>query len=380
MSAVAISPHPSYVAGRDSTEGLPLEVLAYVFSYLSCRVAMLSLPYVNRKWHDLVMLGDVPWTISPPKCRKRRQTGDCQKAFGRGNLRLSSFDATPHGKPSLCSVHHAARIGRFERTTIAFVFGSLPPTRFLMQCIESMQKLKRIQMPTRLERPMANGEFLRSQDLYDAIPPTNITHLAVTHVTCILSVCHFTQLTSLLISFGVLDPDQSMNAVESCIQDAVEDANILPRLQHLGLHQHSTPERQIATDTIAELVRMRSRLITLSLTGMFRFKQADVRKLVHPDCGLRSLAIDVGGVRYYDGWVDDILNAPQVSLVVLCRYESGQMYRHEFIHRGMLVGGFERLRDRAVYIEGQNPYIAQPFRRAGMDVVWGLTAGALFAE
>jgi hypothetical protein len=372
MSAVAISPRASYVAGRDGTEGLPLEVLACVFSYLSCRVAILSLPYINRKWNDLVMLGDVPWTISPPKRLRRR---NIHNTLSEWTYRSG---VKPDEQPSLCSVHHAACIVHFERNAIAFEFGSLPPTRFLMQCIESMQKLKRIQMPTRLERSIANREFIRSQDLYDATLPTDITHLAVTHVTCILSVCRFTQLTSLLISFGVLDPDQGMDAVESCLRNAVQDTNVLPRLQHLGLHQHGGPQRQIATDTIAELVKMRSRLITLSLTGMFRFKQADVRKLVHPDCGLRSLAIDVSGVVY--GWVDEILNAPQVSLVVLCRYESGQMYRDEHIHRGMLVGGFERLRDRTVDIEGQDPYIAQPFRRVGMDVVWGLTTGALFAE
>jgi hypothetical protein len=368
MSAVTIRPRPSSViglqelTGRDSTTGLPLEVLAYVFSYLSCKFA-LWLPFVSRKWYDLVILGVVPWTISPLR-------GYELFVYKLGNWARAS-----------CRVYHAACMVHFVRNAIAFEFGSLQTTQFLMQCMESMQKLKRIQMPTKLELTLtlsSQSQFLQRRDLYDA-SPTDITHLAVTHIPCILSVCRFTHLTSLLISFGVLNPDQSMHAVESCIQNAVEDTNVLPRLQHFGLHQFGKPERQIATDTIAELVRMRSRLITLSLTGMFRFKQADVRKLVHPDCGLRSLAINVFDAAA-DEWVNEILNAPQVSLVVLCHYASAQRYRHESIHRVMLLGGFERLRDRTVEIEGQNCYFAQPFRRVGLDVVWGLTTGALFAE
>jgi hypothetical protein len=384
MSCVTLQTAAPKSTGRDTTTGLPLDVLTSVFSYLSPEVEVRSavervqaaLLTVNKKWHGLVTLGNVPWTISPPKSQKR-------SSLGHG---MGAYKCMTEPPPSACIMHRAANIEHFVKNTMAFKFGTHPPSRLLMQSIKSMQRLKRIQMPTCIGEGMGHSDspFHKRPDLYSArciesLAHVDITHLAVSHVPCILSVCRFTHLTSLLISFGILDPAPSMQAVELCIQDAIDDTDVLPRLQHLGLHQ-CRGEGQIATDTIAELLKRRPSLITLSLTGMFRFEQAAVRKLVHPDCGLRSLAVNVNDVDDAGSlsMVNEIMNASQVSLVVLCLYESERLAQS--VLWGMFVVGFEPLRHREVGIEGQGAYIAHPFRRKGVDVVWGLTAGALFAE
>jgi hypothetical protein len=374
------------ICSRDTTRGLPLEVLACVFSYLSAKAAVRSgmeriqavLLNVNRKWQDLVSLGDIPWTISQPNRHDRHSL--------REGMRAYRSITTAH--PSVCIVHRAACIVNFVGNAIAFKFGSLPPTRLLMECIQSMQKLKRIQMPTCIGEgtDFPDGTFrldLYSDQCLESLAHTDITHLAVTHIPCILSVYRFPHLTSLLISFGILDPTKSMYAVELWILTVVNDFNVLPMLQHLGLHQYANcPLRAggISVDTIAGLLKRMPGLITLSLTGMFHFEQADVRKLLHPDCGLRSLAVNVNDADDAGSlsMVNEIMNASQVSLVVLCLDNSERLAQS--ILWGMFVAGFEPLRHRKVGIEGQGPYIAHPFRRVGMDVVWGLTAGALFAE
>jgi hypothetical protein len=230
------------------------------------------------------------------------------------------------------------------------------------------------------------SQFHQRPDLYTPkcveylILHAEITHLAVTHIPCILSACCFPHLTSLLISFGILDPIPSMHAVELCIETIVKDINVLPKLQHLGLHHYANPThpRGVAVDTIVEMLKRRSSLITLSLTGMFYPEPADIRKLVHPDCGLKSLAVNVDDSDDASIWANELLNAPQISLLVLCLYESDRLSKS--VLWAMFVAGFEPLRERNVEIEGQAPYIAHPFRRVGVDVVWGLTAGALFAE
>jgi hypothetical protein len=354
---------------------LPLEVLASVFSYLFPKVA-LRLMIVDRKWHDLVIKGRVPWTISPPF---RTQNGT---DYGLGMWAYQH----PIIRPS-CMVHQASGTGYLASNAVAFKFGPLPPTRLLMQTIQSMQKLKRIQMPTCIGERMGDSYsgFYQSPDLYSekcvesVTSHADITHLAVTHLPCILSVCSFTHLTSLLISFGILDPIPSTHAVELFIQNVVEDINVLPQLQHLGLNQYTNPYGTgIAIDTIVELLQRRSGLITLSLTGMFDPEPEEIRKLLHPHCGLKSIAINADLPNDDEPWpVNEILNVSQVSLVVLCLYESRRLSKS--VLWAMFVAGFEPLKGRKVEIDGQLPYIAHPFRRVGVDVVWGLTAGALFA-
>jgi hypothetical protein len=363
---------------RCSTTILPLEVLASVFSYLFPRVAR-RLILVNRKWHDLVILGDVPWTISPPF---RIRDGFNYR------MGMRPYEHRPIPHPNACMVHQASRIAHFASNAIAFKFGPLPPTRLLMQSMQSMRKLKRIQMPTCIGERMgdAHSQFIQRPDLYSAecvesvISHADITHLAVTHLPCILSVCSFPHLTSLLISFGILDPIPCMRAVDLFMTTVVEDINVLPQLQHLGLH-HSANQlhpdfRCIAIDTIVELLKKRPDLITLSLTGeSFVIEPAEIEKLVRPHCGLRSLCITVDQPDDAPWPVSEILKASQVNLIVLCDHRLSKP-----ILWAMFVAGFEPLRERKVEIDGQYPYTAHPFRRVGVDVVWGLTAGALFAE
>ena len=360
---------------------LPLDVLGFVFSYLSPQVAV-TMRSVNRKLNGVVTLHNVPWTI----------VTDGFTGLGAIYFPILSIFSfvfpnemfrIPPLRPARPVKGQSMNDTNFVSNAIAFRFGQSPPTKFLMECIERMQKLKRIQMPTNIGRKITEqtldsekfvGSLYSAQCVARLIATrhcSDITHLAVTHVPCILSVCRFPFLTSLLISFGIMNGNDSMVAVNDFISTLSDALPIcMPHLQHLGLHDYLNWQT-LNVDTVVSILENRPNLITLSLTGM-GIELSDITKLTHPVCGLRSLAFQ------YDGGFDVtevITVASSVSLLVLC------IPSHHKEYLTSDVAGFEPLRVRKVSISGQFTYEAYPFRRLGaVDIVWGLTGGALFAE
>jgi hypothetical protein len=372
-------PRPIVTDQHNLPSKFPLDVLASVFSYLSPQVAV-QMRKVNRKWNGVVTLQCVPWTIVTDGF-----TGVCPNFTNFIDGLPTEMFRTPSGSVGGQSIKET----NFVTDAIAFRFGFSPPTKLLMECIERMQKLERIQMPTNIggvtSHPFEHDEGLYGGQCIERLIAsrrcTDITHLAVTHVPCILSVCRFRLLTSLLISFGIMNAGQSIVAVQSIIQTVSEDALVLPHLQHLGLHDYLNFNGPLAVDTIVSMLEKRPTLITLSLTGM-SFRPSDIKKLTHPMCGLRYLAFDaacmVGGVDVEFDVSEILLDGSPISLLVLCLWPITPVIRG-FLTSG--VYGFEPLRVRHVDIAGQYAYYAYPFRRLGaVDVVWGLTGGALFSE
>jgi hypothetical protein len=357
------------------TIGLPLDVLACIFSYMPPMLAA-RMQMVNRQWQGVVTLHRVPWTIGP-----HGFLDSGLRVQNRRGLRVTRSVKRPSIKNT-----------NFVSNAIAFRFGWTPPTQLLTECIELMPKLKRIQMPTcigkKLAAPMGSGLHLYEDCVYRMATAhsKNLTHLAITHVPCVVSVRRFPYLTSLLISFGILHPIPSVVAVEALLRTLAEDITILPDLEHLGLH-HYANRSDICVDILVGLLEERPKLTTLSLTGLFNTTPVGIRKLLHPESGLRSLAINVpdgDGCGFHgdgDPWhLGELLNASHVSLLVLCLPGSAALLPKGFLW-AMFVAGFEPIRARHVRIEGQKAYDAHPFRRSGVgDIVWGLTGGALFAE
>ena len=352
---------------------LPLDVLACIFSYIPPLLAA-QMQRVNRKWYGVVTLHNVPWTIGPH--------GFLDTGFRIQNRRGLRVTRSVN-RPSIKNTN-------FVSNAIAFRFGWTTPTKLLTECIELIPRLKRIQMPTCIGKkpavPIRSGLHLYEDCVYLVATAhgKHLTHLAITHVPCIQSVHRFPYLTSLLISFGILHPIPSVVAVEALLRIVAEDVAVLPGLQHLGLH-HYAKRSDVCLDVLVVLLEERPSLTTLSLTGTFNTTPLGIRKLLHPVCGLRSLAINVpsdGG----DAWhIGELLNAsPRVSLLVFCipvnctppglRLSTSCLW-------AMFLAGFEPIRERLIRIEGQKAYDAHPFRRSGaVDVVWGLTGGARFAE
>jgi hypothetical protein len=349
----------------DGQEKTPLafDILALVFTYLSPQVAV-RLQSVSKKWHAIQTLHLVPWTIGPHAILELPQ----------------SFPRRPSANDKATMLTSG-----FTKNAIAFSFGSAAPTPILMQCIELMPKLKRLQMPTCTDGRRVFKDILFAhryvERLVSARGP-DITHLAVSLRPCINAIGRFPHLTSLLVSFGIATPVATLVAVESFLRTIAVDPNVVPDLQHLGLH-HCSKISDISVGRVVALLEERPALTTLSLTGMFYITHDEIRKLLHPACGLRSLAVNVpqddDGVSWY---INEILDRSKVSLLVLCLPESGySRLLPKCLLWAMFVAGFEPLRARNVRIDGQRSYEAHPFRRlaATEDVVWGLTGGSIFA-
>jgi hypothetical protein len=393
---------------QDDSMGFPLDVLASVFSYLSPQVAV-QLRRVNKKWNGVVTLHAVPWTIVTDGF-----TGlSARSAYSNNYGNHLPEEMLRKPGPVRSTKGKSIKETNFVSNATEFRFGLSPPTKLLMECLERMQKLKRIQMPTNIgeniddtvSHSFRNGPYGKRcvEHLIATRHCSDITHLAITHIPCILSVYRFPHLTSLLVSFGVLNYEQCFDAVGSFIHTVSDNTHILPHLKHLGLHQYPQGDlwaydvryvdKRFDIDDIATMLEKRPNLTTLSLTGM-NFQPWMIKKLTHPKCGLRSLAFDANeilGDRYQDPAKRDwtaastiLLDGSSISLLVFC---FGISFLTRLLGHGRLacgspgVPGFEPLRVRDVNIAGQKAYCGYPFRRLGaVDVVWGLTGGALFAE
>jgi hypothetical protein len=344
--------------GDDAIQ-LSLDVLGLIFSYLSPQAAA-QLQRVDRKWHGVQTLHSVQWTIGP-----------------------HAFLDQPYGRFSFTNANRMSLLNSgFVSNATAFQFGAAAPTPILMLCIEVMPSLKRIQMPTSTDVGRGVDENVRGHVFAErliAAHATDITHLAVSLRPCINSVFRFPNITSLLVSYGSTTPLATLVAVESLIRLMVDDIRTLPMIQHLGLH-HAAKISGINVNRIVALLEERSSLITLSLTGMFYIQADEIRRLLHPACGLRSLAVHVPHIDGGDSWnVDGILAQSNVSLLVLCLPGVGKLLSKSLLW-ALFVAGFKPLRARNVNIDGQRSYDAHPFKRSGaVDVVWGLTGGSIFA-
>jgi hypothetical protein len=340
---------------------LAFDILALVFTYLSPQVAA-RLQGVSRKWHALQTLHVVPWTIGP-------------HAFLQLPRSYARIRPTAKDKVSILT-------SGFTKNAISFCFGSAAPTPMLMQCIELMPELQRLQMPTYTDAFRDTMFAHRYVEQLVLARGLDITHLAVSLRPCISAIRRFPRVTSLLVSFGIAAPVATLITVESFIRTVAVDPNVLPNLQHLGLH-HCSKISDISVKHVVTLLQDRPALITLSLTGMFYITPDEIRGLLHPACGLRSLAINVplddDGVSWQ---IDEILYGSRVSLLVLCLPDAGDStLLPKSLLWTMFVAGFKPLRARNVRIDGQRSYEAHPFRRLAAvdDVVWGLTGGSIFA-
>jgi hypothetical protein len=377
--------------------GLPLEVLALVFSYLSPQVAA-GMRSVNRKLNGVVSLHSVPWTIVTDGFKGLGQIDFLDVNYWKSVAAVADeMCRRPSGRPALSVKGQSIKETNFASNGIAFCFGYSPPTKFLMECIERMQKLKRIQMPSNIGGKITDGESQSfDNSLYDGQCVarliatrhcSDITHLVVTHVPCIQSVCRFPYLTSLLINFGMLNFERSHVAVKDFLLTVSEDILVLPHLKHLGLHDfmQSSVEEIFDVPTVVGMLESRPNLITLSLTGMV-LELSDLIDLIHPKCGLRSLAFMASHFELYEMILDEenfVDHRPSsVSLFVLCTTEPPKPSLTSML--GCKLPGdldLEALRVRNVKIAGQLAYDAYPLRRLGVeDIEWGLTGGALFAE
>jgi hypothetical protein len=339
---------------------LPLEVLGLVFSYLSPQAAT-RIQGVNRRWHGVQTLHTVPWTIGP---------------HGFLDMPFTRFKTTTRSAKLLMLN------SGFARNAIAFRFGSMPFTTAMMYCVETMSKLKRIQMPNNAEgKRGVDGEIVGYQyymEKFIVARGKDITHLAVTLRSSILTVSRFPNLTSLLVGYGGMS---SFVLMDVLIQDLTEDVTMLPQLMNLGLH-HTGRVGALSVNRVVGLVEGRSNLTTLSLTGLYHIKRGEIRKLLHPACGLRSVAVHVP--RDDDGasWkIDEILSDSPVSLFVLCLPESVRMLSKALLW-SLFVARFEPLRSRQVRIEGHTSYESHPFKRGGSvgKLEWGLTGGSVFSK
>jgi hypothetical protein len=336
-------------------KALPLDVLAFIFTYLSPQTAM-CIRRVSRKWHGVQTLHRVPWIIGP-----------------------NGFLDAPHARLNVTKGNLSNMLDSgYTKNAIEFRFGSMAPTRALVQCIEGMPRLRRMQMPSH-----TNGRPFRYRDLeiLTTSRTSNITHLAVSLRSCILSVCRFSWLTSLLVSYGAMMPIASFVSVEALLRTIGQDDTVLSELQHLGLHHAAKTGSDLSVNRIADLLERRSKLITLSLTGHFHIGPRGIGRLLHPVCGLRSLAVHIPDDNGGNLWkIGDLLGTSDVSLFVICLSNSVELISKSLLW-ALFGSGFEPLRARFVNIDGQRSYMAHPFKRSGsVGIVWGLTGGSIFAN
>jgi hypothetical protein len=347
-------------AGGLAGQRLPVDIMGIVFSYLSPQVAV-CMQRVNKRWRAIQTLHVVPWTVGP-----------------------HTFLELPYARRRALSPSDKSNIltSGFTKHAVSFCFGSAAPTTILMRCIEHMSKLKRLQMPTCSNGKRVFNDIVfahRYVELLISARGPDITHLAVSLRPCIDAVCRFPNLTSLLVSFGIATPVATIVSVESFLLTVTDSVAILPHLQHFGLH-HCAQVSDISVNRVVALLEGRPGLITLSLTGMFSISRDEISRLLHPACGLRSLAVNVPNSDDGVSWhIDDLLEGSPVSLFVLCRPGSGVLLPKTLLW-SMFLARFEPIRCRGVRIDGQRSYEAHPFRRlAATDVVWGLTGGSIFA-
>jgi hypothetical protein len=343
---------------------LPFDVLGLIFSYLSTQAAT-RIQCVNRKWHGIQTLHIVPWTIGP---------------HGFLDMPFTRFKTTTRSAKLLMLN------SGFARNAIAFRFGSMPFTAAMMYCVETMSKLKRIQMPNNTSNGKrgVDGEVIGYQyymEKFIVARGNDISHLAVTLWSSILTVYRFPNLTSLLVGYGGTQPMSTFVVMDVLIQTLAEDVTLLPQLANLGLH-HTGKVGALSVNRVVGLVEGRSNLMTLSLTGLYYIERDEIRKLLHPACGLRSLAVHVPQSDDGASWqLDGILAHSCVSLLVLCLPDSARLLSKAILW-SLFVSGFEPLRSRNVRIEGHTSYESHPFKRSGSagDLVWGLTGGSVFSK